>query len=68
MRRNMGHIDRTLRLLVALGILIAFFTGQLTGAAAVVLGTLAVIFIVTGISSWCPLYLPFGIKTCKKCD
>lgn len=66
MRKNMGTIDKVIRLAVALVIVILLFTGQVTGTAATVLGIVAVAFVVTSLIGWCPSYVPFGISTCKK--
>ncbi|HTZ51505.1 MAG TPA: DUF2892 domain-containing protein [Spirochaetia bacterium] len=45
---------------------VLFFTGQLSTAAAIVLGVLAVVFLVTFVVGVCPLYLPFGISTRRR--
>jgi len=41
MKRNMGTIDRIVRILLAAAVAVLYFTGQLTGTAAIVLGILA---------------------------
>lgn len=64
--KNMGTLDRIIRLVIAALIAVLYFTGTLSGAAAIILGIIAVIFVVTSIISFCPLYLPFGISTRKK--
>lgn len=66
MKKNMGTIDKVIRLAVALVIVILLFTGQVAGTAAIVLGIVAVAFVVTSLIGWCPSYVPFGISTCKK--
>jgi hypothetical protein len=66
MRANMGTADKAIRILSAIGILILYFTNQISGTTAIVLVSLAGIFIVTGFISFCPLYTLFGISTCKK--
>lgn len=66
MKKNMGLIDRTVRTLLAVVIAILYFTNQITGAAAIILGLFAVIFLVTSFMSFCPLYLPFKLSTLKK--
>jgi hypothetical protein len=66
MKKNMGTIDRVIRILVAIVIAILYFTHTISGTLAVVLLIVAAIFIVTSIISLCPLYLPFGINTGKK--
>lgn len=66
MKTNMGSVDRIVRVVLALVVALLFFNGQITGAAAAVLGILAVVFLATSAISFCPLYLPFGISTKKK--
>jgi len=66
MKRNMGILDRAIRVILAAIILILFFTKQITGTAAVVLGIIAVILILTSLVGFCALYVPFGMKTAKK--
>ena len=63
MNPNMGTIDRVVRVLVAVVIAVLYFTEQITGTAAIILGALAAIFILTSLMSFCPLYLPFGLST-----
>jgi hypothetical protein len=66
-KKNMGTLDRIIRLVIAAAIAILYFTGNLSGLAAIILGILAVIFIVTSFVGFCPLYLPFGLTTrCKE--
>jgi hypothetical protein len=68
MKQNMGSIDRALRVLIAVVIGVLYFTDQITGVAAIILGIFAVIFILTSIVGFCPLYLPFKLSTVKKKD
>lgn len=66
MKRNMGGIDRVIRIVLAVAVGVLYLTGSITGTAAMVLGVLAVIFLATKASGFCPLYAPFGISTMKK--
>lgn len=66
MKKNMGLIDRIIRITLAVVVAILYFTGNISGVAAVILSIFAVIFLLTSVVSFCPLYLPFGIKTFKK--
>jgi len=66
MKKNMGSVDRVIRTLIALVIIILFFTNAISGTLAVVLLILASIFIITSILGFCPLYFLFGINTGKK--
>jgi hypothetical protein len=62
----MGLVDRVIRLVLAAVVAVLFFTGQITGTAAIVLGAIAIIFVLTSIVAFCPLYFPFKLSTAKK--
>jgi len=66
MKKNMGTIDKVIRILVAVVIAILFYTNVITGLLGIVLMVLGAIFVVTSLISFCPLYLPFSINTGKK--
>ena len=66
MKKNMGTIDKVIRILVAVVIAILFYTNVITGLLGIVLMVLGAIFVVTSLIGFCPLYLPFGINTGKK--
>ncbi len=66
MKKNMGNIDRIMRILVAVVLIVLYYTNQISGTFALVGLVLAGIFILTSFMSFCPLYLPFGISTHKK--
>lgn len=63
MKKNMGLIDKLIRLVLAIAVAVFIFTGQLSGVAAIVLGLLAAVFVATSLIGTCPLYLPFKIDT-----
>jgi len=65
MVKNMGTPDRSLRIVIALAVGVLYFTDQISGIAAIVLGVLAVIFLVTSFFGFCPLYAPFKLSTRK---
>ena len=65
MKKNMGTADKIVRILVAVVIAVLYFMEIISGTLAIVLGVLAAIFVLTSLVSFCPLYMPFGIKTCK---
>ena len=65
MKKNMGTIDKTIRIIIAIVIGVLYFTNVISGTIAMILGILAVVFIATSFISFCPLYLPFNINTCK---
>ena len=63
LNKNTGTLDRIIRLVIAAVIAVLYFTGDLSGRAAIHLGILAVAFVVTSLVSSCPLYVPFGFST-----
>lgn len=66
MKKNMGNLDRAIRLVLAGVILLLALTNVITGTLAYVLLALGIVFAVTSLFSFCPLYLPFKISTRKK--
>ena len=64
MKKNMGNIDRIVRVLVAIVISILYFTNTISGTFGIILLVLGGIFLVTSFLSFCPLYTLFGFNTC----
>lgn len=65
MTKNMGNIDRIIRVLIALAVVALFFTNVISGTVALILGAVAGIFVLTSLVGTCPLYRLFGISSCK---
>ena len=66
MKQNMGTADRLIRSTLAIIVGILYFTGQISGTAAIVLGIIAIAFILTSAVGHCPLYTPLKISTFKE--
>jgi hypothetical protein len=66
MKKNMGTVDKAVRILAAILIIVLYFTNIISGTLAIVLLVVAGTFIATSFISFCPLYLPFGISTRPK--
>ena len=66
MKKNMGSLDKALRVLIALTIAGLYASNIITGNFAILAGILAAIFSFTSAVSFCPLYAPFNIKTRKE--
>ena len=60
MMKNVGGLDRLLRIVVGLALIAATVTRLLPAW-----GWIGVVPLATGVAGWCPAYLPFGVKTCK---
>ncbi|NUM79879.1 DUF2892 domain-containing protein [bacterium] len=66
MIKNMGMADRAVRAIIAIMVGILYFTNQITGTAAIILGIFAIIFLLTSCVGSCPLYIPFKMSTTGK--
>ncbi|MBI5449934.1 MAG: DUF2892 domain-containing protein [Gammaproteobacteria bacterium] len=58
MNKNMGNIDRTIRIIAGVALLSLVFVGPKT-----LWGWLGLIPLGTALLGWCPLYTLLGIKT-----
>lgn len=65
MKKNMGGADRIIRIILALLFAGLYFGGIVEGTIGLILVVLGAVFLLTSFISFCPLYLPFGIKTNK---
>jgi hypothetical protein len=65
MKKNVGSIDKIVRLLLAALFIILFFTHVVVGVFGYILLALAAILILTSLFSFCPIWMLFGVKTCK---
>ena len=66
MTKNMGSIDRIVRVTLAGLVTLLYYANVISGTTAIILLVLATIFVLTSIVSFCPLYLPFGLSTLRK--
>ena len=66
MKKNMGMIDKAIRVIVALVVVGLIATGVLSGVWAIIAGALAAIFVLTSLINFCPLYAPFKFSTRKQ--
>ena len=62
MQKNVGGIDRGVRILAGAGLLAWAALGQ---DSAHLWGLIGIVPLATGLMGWCPAYLPFGIRTCS---
>jgi hypothetical protein len=66
MKKNMGTIDKVIRILVAVVIAVLYFTHIISGTLAIIFLIIAGVFILTSLVGFCPLYTALGIKTTKE--
>jgi uncharacterized membrane protein len=66
MKKNMGTIDKVIRILVAVVVVILYFTHVISGVLAIVLLALSAVFVITSLLGFCPLYRLLGLSTKEK--
>ena len=66
MTKNMGTVDRVVRILAAIAVGVLYLTHVISGPLAIILGVIAVVLVVTGFVGTCPAYLPLKLSTAKK--
>ncbi len=65
MSKNMNFTDQVIRILAAIIVFILIAAGTLSGTAAIILGVVSVVLVITGFTGFCPLYRILGIRTIK---
>jgi Na+/phosphate symporter len=65
MKKNMGSIDRLIRVLAAIAVIVLFFNRTITGTLGYVLLAIAGIFLLTSVAGLCPLYSVFHIRSSR---
>ena len=66
MKKNIGTIDKVVRILIAVAVAVLYFTHIISGTLGIVLLILAGVLVLTSLVGICPLYLPFGLSTMNK--
>ena len=65
MKKNMGSIDKAIRVLLAIIFALLYFFNVIEGTLAYVLMAAAIVLLVTSFINFCPLYTLIGVNTCK---
>ena len=65
-KKNMGTVDRAIRISAAIAVVVLFLTPLISGPLAIILGVIAAIFVLTGFVGVCPLYIPLKLSTAGK--
>ncbi len=64
MKKNMGTVDKTVRIIIAAVVAGLYYAGTISGTLGIVLLVFAGVFVLTSLVSFCPLYTLSGISTC----
>jgi hypothetical protein len=65
MKTNVGNTDRIIRVILAIVAFTAYFSNLLPDTLGIVALVAGVIFLLTGLVAFCPLYAIFGLNTCR---
>ena len=66
MIKNMSGFDRIFRIVIVATIAALYYFHIISGTAAIILGVISVIFLLTSVVSFCPLYRLVGFSTTKE--
>ncbi|MDA3853999.1 MAG: DUF2892 domain-containing protein [Bacteroidales bacterium] len=64
MKKNIGSVDKIVRLVIAAIISILYLTGIISGTLGAVLLIVAAVLLLTSALNFCGLYALFGANTC----
>lgn len=64
MKKNVGNADRIIRIVLAIVLAVLYLTETVTGTLGLVLMVLGVVFALTSLAGFCPLYTLVGVNTC----
>jgi len=65
MKKNVGSIDKIIRLIIAIAAIYAAYTGMVASPWNYALYVVAVIMVATSLMGSCPIFSVFGINSCK---
>ena len=65
MKKNMGSIDKIIRLFIKAVISILFLRHSISGTLGIILLVVSGVFLLTSLISFCPLYTFIGLNTCS---
>ncbi len=63
MKPNVGTADRTIRAIVGIAALAAWFFGLVEGTLGIIVLVVGVVMIATAVFRWCPPYALIGLNT-----
>ena len=66
MKKNMGGLDRIIRIIIVLAIGVLYWQGLVEGTLAYVLIAVGAVFLITSFVGFCRLYKLVGLNTCPR--
>ncbi len=65
MTKNVGGVERGIRLAIGIGLLALAFLHVVIGTLAIVAYVIGAVALITGLIRYCPAWSIFGINTCQ---
>ena len=66
MKKNMGLLDRVIRLIVVLLVVLLLFKATISGVLGWIIGLICLFLVITALIGYCPLYSALKISTLKE--
>jgi len=66
MKKNIGSVDKFVRIIIAAIIMALYYFGYISDTLAMVLLIIGIILLLTSLINFCPLYKILGVNTYKK--
>lgn len=66
MKKNLGFVDRIVRVLIAAIIIVLIFTNVLTGTVGLILLIVSATLVLTSLLRFCPLYAFLDVDSCSR--
>ncbi len=66
MKKNIGTIDKVIRILIAVVVVVLYFAKVISGTLAIILLILSAVLVVTSLINFCPIWSMLGVSTRKK--
>jgi len=63
MKTNLSLLDKVIRITLAFGITVLYLSGSISELIALIGLLVALFFVATGFSGYCPVYKVFGVRT-----
>ena len=64
MTRNESNLDRSIRVIIGIALIAAWWLGWLSGTLAIISVIVGTVLVLTGLFGFCPIYAAFGLNTC----
>jgi hypothetical protein len=66
MKKNVGTIDKVIRIVFAIAVITLFLTNVISGVPGIVLLAVSAILVITSILGVCPLYSVLGLNSAER--